>query len=334
MGIRKHILKSGRPSYEARFRKNGSEINRRFSNKADAVAWLNEQKGSKLKSPTVATIGKAIDFALEKELYKIFSPRWYQAVRLKELFGKYKLIDLNYSVMLCILDKIKSLSGHIDPSRPISDSSARIYYYTLKRTIEHYCDHNDIHINDRTFNVTAPASWSNVRNKRLTDEKVELLVKAMPEENQPFFRDFFFFLLQTACRRQEALGAKFSEFSDGWFEIPAWRNKTRKERRIPYFADLAAMIKRRREQFPDSELLFPDQPSLKKIGLMMQNARGDDPGLVLHIFRHEAVCRMVERTDWKEIDIMKITGHERQETFNRYHKLRQTMKLPEGMTRI
>lgn len=334
MGIRKHILKNGRPSYEARFRKNGSEVNRRFKTKTDAVAWLNEQKGSNQKSPTVATIGSAIDFACEKELYKMFSPRWYQAARLKELFGKYKLIDLNYSVMLGILGKIKALSRHLNPRRPISDASARIYYYTLKRTIEHYCDHHDVHINERTFNVSAPASWSNVRNKRLSDEEVELLVKAMPVENQTFFRDFFFFLLQTACRRQEALGAKFSEFSNGWFEIPAWRNKTRRERRVPYFADLAAMVERRKAQFPEAELLFPDQPSLKKIGQMMQNARSGDPGMVLHIFRHEAVCRMVERTDWKEIDIMKITGHERQETFNRYHKLRQTMKLPEGMTRI
>jgi integrase len=264
----------------------------------------------------------------------MLSPRWYQANRLKELFGKYKLVDLNFSVMLTILDKIKSLSGHLDPSRPISDSSARIYYYTLKRTIDYYCDHNDVHINDRTFNVNAPASWSNVRNKRLSDEKVELLVKAMPIENQQFFRDFFFFLLQTACRRQEAIGAKFSEFSNDWFEIPASRNKTKKERRVPYFTDIAAMIERRRNQYPDAELLFPDQPTVKKIGLLMKIARGSDTGIVLHVFRHEAICRMVERTDWKEIDIMKITGHDRPDTFHRYHKLRQKMNLPEGMTRI
>lgn len=324
MTIRKHTLQDGTVRYEARYKLNGRETNRRFTKRAAAVDWLNSMKTTKTSANIgKLTVGDAIGWYLQTQYTKRDS-KTYELIKLSERIGDMRVSDLNYSVVSRILDKIQLLEKK--SGEQISAASARKIYFYFKVAVQTYCNKHNISINSTAFTVKPPPAWSNQKDIRLSNELIEELIGKM-KDRQGFYRDFFTGLLQTAGRKQEVLGMRFSEIKDNIWFLPSDRSKTGKSRVIPVFPALAEVIQRRR-QLTDSDMVFFDAASSQMIDVFFRkNKPKTATGITFHSFRHEATCRLVEKTQLKIEEIMKITGHDEMKTFFRYYKLRPDFDL-------
>lgn len=323
MTIRKHTLSDGTVRYEARYKRNGQETNRRFEKRAEAVQWLavmrNQRTSANVRS---LTVGETIAWHIETA--KPTGSNFYELVKLQEYCRNIRVSDLNHSVVSQILEKI--LDEKKRNGEPIALSTARKNYFYFKVAVESYCNRHNISINSTAFTVKPPPAWKVQKDTRITDEQIEQLVAAMKNKKQ-FYRDFFIGLLQTAGRKQEVLEMRFSEIKGNIWYLPAERSKTRKSRVIPILPVLAKVIERRRSE-TEGDLVFYDCISSQMAGVYLKRYKPAwAKDITIHTFRHEATCRLVEKTSLKMEEIMKITGHDEMKTFFRYYKLRPEFNL-------
>lgn len=232
MTVRKHILQDGTVRYEARYKRNGRETNRRFVKRTEASAWLNSMRNQGASANIGSLkIGEAIGWYLQTQHTKRDS-KTYELLKLQEHLKNIRVSDLNHSAVGQILDKILVMQKK--SGEQISAASARKIYFYLKVAVETYCNKHNISINSTAFTVKPPPAWSNQKDIRLSNEQIDQLVASMKNKQQ-FYKDFFTGLLQTAGRKQEVLGMKFSEIKEGkpegfrsrradvaWKPHPAW----------------------------------------------------------------------------------------------------------------
>jgi integrase len=122
------------------------------------------------------------------------------------------------------------------------------------------------------------------RDRFLTDDEIRAIWKATEQDRpgSPFVR----FLLLTGCRRSEAAGLCWSEIKDGLWNLPAARNKVKKDLERP-LSQAALAIINAQSPIVGSPLVFQN---IRSFSLVKQNidAASGITGWRLHDLRRSA----------------------------------------------
>ena len=151
----------------------------------------------------------------------------------------------------------------------------------------------------------------------------------------------FELLIHTMLRRQEVLGACWSEFEDlegdsPMWRLPDWRMKMGREHLVPLSPQAVAIILKLRELCPeDSEFVFPDQT---KAGIVCKNVLRDvlvnlgyKDRADVHGFRGVASTILNEQGqfngDWIERQLAHMEGNATRAAYNKAEWMPQRRKM-------
>ena len=112
----------------------------------------------------------------------------------------------------------------------------------------------------------------------------------------------FEFLILTAARTGEVLGARWSEIdlTNGTWTIPVARTKTRREHRVPLSQRAVEIIKGARQMSGDSEFVFPGRTVHRPLGnaTFLVALQRTKVGVTAHGFRSSFRDWAAERTNF------------------------------------
>lgn len=168
-----------------------------------------------------------------------------------------------------------------------------------------------------TIGMTAE---DNGRERWLTEEEEAVMLKAALEIHGEEYQFFLMFLIDTGCRRGEALAAQSSWLYGDGIVIPTKVSKSKRPRRVP-------LTKRVIERLPKSGALFPsyygrDSRHLYlKLRKVKEAAGIDKPEEILyHTLRHTCATRLLSKGVGLKA-IQQWLGHSSSHVTNRYAHL-------------
>ena len=168
------------------------------------------------------------------------------------------------------------------------------------------------------------------RDRRLHPDEEERLLAAADKTRRPWLKPAIIIALETAMRQSEQFGVEWSQinFEQGYLDL--FRTKNGRARRVPLSVRaLEAYAALRHHPRP-----VPVQTvgGLKMAFKAVQKT-GEFPDLRWHDLRHEAISRLFENTDLRDMEIMAISGHLNVAMLMRYSHLRSHKladRLPGG----
>jgi integrase len=178
--------------------------------------------------------------------------RWEEAKKTLEYdaipaIGKLKLRDIRRRDIIGLHDNIMDRNAPAAANRNLG-LLRQVFRFAISRDlIEHSpCDAIDY-----------PAK-ENPRERVLSETEIKAVWDELPEVGLSMNLQLILkFCLVTAQRRGEVINAQKSEFSDGWWTIPADRTKSGRDHRVPLSPLAKALYKEIDERSGDSEWLFP-----------------------------------------------------------------------------
>jgi integrase len=216
--------------------------------------------------------------------------------------------------------------------RTYSASTIRRHYFVFKKLVNWGAVQHGFQIDPRVFDsVEPPEAWDGQRERRLSVEEEARLYEAITRgrSHKEAWTSVITFALDTSARMQEILLARWSDIDEAnrLWSIPKEHTKTSKARKVPLtLASLECIKTMRKSRDPKSERIFHQwapRGGLSKAWKRLV-ARAKIKDLHYHDLRHEATSRLFERTDLKDAEIMKITGHTTHEMLKGYLGLRET----------
>jgi integrase len=182
-----------------------------------------------------------------------------------------------------------------------------------------------------------PKAWAGNRERRLEDGEEERLYKSAINRpnahNEQDWRAIIGFALETAMREQEIVFARWSDLGPDnlLLRIPKEHVKTRTARIVPLSKRAREIVENQRRNRPEKEArIFYQFPTPNAVcdsfARLVKRAKIDD--LKFHDLRHEATTRICLSGKLNLFEIMAMTGHTSQSTFQRY------IHLVQGQIRI
>jgi integrase len=165
-----------------------------------------------------------------------------------------------------------------------------------------------------------------MRERRLEEgEELRIYLKARKSKNGRAWIRLISLTLETAMRAQEILFARWKDisFQSGIWHIPRKHSKTGKSRQVPLTARAIRLLK---EQKPTNakpeDRVFSTWRDTRTMGLTFQRicTRAGVLDFRFHDLRHTSISRYVAEGHPPAV-LMKITGHSKYITFERYVNL-------------
>ncbi len=339
---------TGKTTYQVRIRRSGfPTLTKTFKTKAEAEHWSRTQETSLLEGSPILTKEKerfTFAFAIEEyEKYKGFRSQTeaYRLNNLKEDFGDLAIINLTAKRLSAYLQMLGSTNvpephnrkkahplyqGHIE--RKYSKSTIRKIYFSIKKIYEWHSGFRNYPINNIFKVVPAPVD-DGERDRRLRDGEEEKILQAIDTlyKNKDELRTLFLVSLETAMRLGEQLKITWSEvdFKNRSIRIHKDKTKTKKYREVPMTSVCIKLLEdhKKTKNEKDDRVFWQWNTShalYQRFKIVLKNANIED--YRWHDNRHEAVSRMFERTNLRDIEIAKISGHTNMSTLSRYANLR------------
>lgn len=345
--IRKRVTPKGTETFQVRIRRAGyPTLTKTFKTKAPAQKWARDQESKLLSGLQVLTTEKSrITFSEAIKEYREHkstnTPS--ETVRLNQIeadLGDLAVINLTSSKFSAYIKTWQrtevpspksKLKSHplFDPVKHLyADSSVRKIYYLVKKVTEWHSSFRNYPI-DNIFKSVSPPSTDVKRDRRLEPGEEERITLAIEHQyvNQVELRTVISFALETAMRAGEILNIQWHEidFANRSIKIPKEKTKTSRYREVPMTTVCYALLVAHAEtknnlddrvfwQWKDSHALG------QRFRVVLKNAGVKD--FRFHDLRHEATSRFFERTQLRDIEIAKITGHSDMRTLARYANLR------------
>ncbi|MEW6594144.1 MAG: site-specific integrase [Thermodesulfobacteriota bacterium] len=161
------------------------------------------------------------------------------------------------------------------------------------------------------------------RERRLVGDEEERLLVACENSRSSALKDLAIVAIETAMRQGELLSLRWPniDLQKKVAHLPETKNG--ESRNVPLSSRALEVLRRRPRSFKDDRVFFEWKAAsgLKHTwSRALQRAGIED--FHFHDLRHEAISRFFERTDLKEAQIMRITGHKTFEMLLRYTHLR------------
>ena len=356
-GIRTILLDDGSKRYEARIHRIGEKaVSKRFKTKEQALKWKRALDTS-IDNGGVVTPNKNILIRTVIEEYLAFrngdeveplpSNRVTDYHRVKDDLGdfiarKFTNDDLCGYVKELGSEPIKRDRKLPDssPKRTYAEASIRKFLFALKIAMRWHAGKNNYPFDPEIFKLgkaDMPKAWPGNRERRLEDGEEERLYKSAINRpnahNEQDWRAIIGFALETAMREQEIVFARWSDLGPDnlLLRIPKEHVKTRTERIVPLSKRAREIVEDQRRNRPDKEARifyqFPTPNAVcESFARLVKRAKIDN--LKFHDLRHEATSRICESGKLNLFEIMAMTGHTSQSTFQRY------IHLVQGQIRI
>ena len=226
------------------------------------------------------------------------------------------------------------------PKRTYAEASIRKFLFALKIAMRWHAEKNNYPFDPEIFKLgeaDMPKAWPGNRERRLEDGEEERLYKSAINRpnahNEQDWRAIIGFALETAMREQEIVFARWSDLGPDnlLLRIPKEHVKTRTARIVPLSKRAREIVEVQRRNRPDKEARifyqFPTPNAVcESFARLVKRAKIDN--LKFHDLRHEATSRICQSGKLNLFEIMAMTGHTSQSTFQRY------IHLVQGQIRI
>lgn len=345
--IKKRISEStGKVSWQARVRRAGHPtLTKTFSTKKAAQAWVSTQEKTLLDgSPLLTKEKERFTFAVAIDDYEKHceydSPtEKYRFQQIKEDMGDLAVVNLTAPKLSAYIKMWQTMPVPAPKNKKKADtatkkprlyaaSTVRKVYFSIKKIVEWHSGFRNYPVNSIFKTVKAPAA-NEERSRRLEEGEEQRILDAINKMyvNKEELKTAFLFALETACRAGEML--KFTwqnvDFKTRSIKIPKGMTKTKKYREVPMtsicFRLLQEHAKTRNEKDPRVFWQWKDSHALnQRFKVILKNA--GIKNFRWHDLRHEATSRFFERTNLRDTEIAKITGHSSMVTLMRYQNLR------------
>jgi len=339
--------KTGKISYQVRIRRTGyPSLIKSFKSKAEAESWLRTQETNLLDGKPLLTSQKeryTFTVAIQEyEKYKGYLSKTeeYRLALIKKDLGELAIINLTAQRLASYLkhlstrevprphNKKKDHPLHSQQKRTYTPSSIRKIYFTIKKIYEWHSGFRDYPVNNIFRVVPAPVD-DGERSRRLEKGEEERILEAMKllYVNQEEMKTLFLVSLETGMRLGEQLKITWQEvdFKNRAIRIHKDKTKTKQYREVPMTTICMALLKEHlKTKNKDDDRVFwqwkNSHALYARFKVVLKNAKIIN--YRWHDNRHEAISRMFERTDLRDIEIAKISGHTNMTTLSRYANLR------------
>jgi len=151
-------------------------------------------------------------------------------------------------------------------------------------------------------------------------------------KNDPDFDDFFVLAIESAMRLSEIATLTWDQVDPKKKTIFLEKTKNGDKRQVPMSSIALEVLQKRRKNQKD-DFVFPYFSDKNRVRTSRRISnywartakRAQTPGLHFHDLRHEATCRLYERTTLTDVQISLITGHKDPRMLRRYSNLRGSM---------
>lgn len=344
------VTGTGLDAYQVRIRRQGfPALVKTFRTYEEAEFFLHEMEHRVLSGQSVLnkkmamfTIAEALQ-AYQAQVPLLDNKEAGRIAQLTSHLGKIRITHFNYEVFQKWLDamlatpipdpKHKKKDHYLydrNAERTYSAATLRKLYYTLKKVLKWHAKVNGYPFTQVFTQVSAPNS-DNARTRRLEPGEWERLLaaaaglRAHPAEMQLAMG----FAVETAARMGEMLKAEWHEINlaKRTWHIPIAKCKTKRARDVP-LTTVAVKILTEMQKFkakaPETRIfhMWPTTATTLNHRFRVVTKNADVTDFRWHDFRHEATCRLFERTNLRDVEIALITGHTDLRTLKRYANLR------------
>lgn len=161
----------------------------------------------------------------------------------------------------------------------------------------------------------------NERSRRLTPDEEQRLLDACDVGKIPFLRTLLVVAVETAMRRGELLGLKWSDFSHNRRVLSLALTKNGSGRDVPLSQRAFDMLLAWKEHpAVDQSMIFPMRAGTLEQAWRRLLVRAGINGLRFHDLRHEGVSRLFER-GLNVIEVSSVSGHKELRMLRRYTHL-------------
>lgn len=242
--------------------------------------------------------------------------------------GRHLINDLTYEQIEPWIKDMKA--------RQLTPGSIKKRVGTLKRALDVAVVKKIIPLNPlstlpRNYSNYAPDDGAPVidkhRDRRLEPGEEERIREVLAED--PDMLRLFTLALESAMRMREMYTLTWDQIDIPKRTIFLHKTKNGDKRQVP-MSSIALELLKSMGEHPGTALLFPyfhDRDPRKttlRVGYHWAQivARAGCPDLHFHDLRHEATCRIYERTQLSDLQISLITGHKDPKVLRRYANLR------------
>lgn len=158
------------------------------------------------------------------------------------------------------------------------------------------------------------------------DEETLVLKEALKKGFQVFA--ILVAAIATGARQGELLGLRWRDVNFETGEITIIDSKTGEPRSVPMSEDLRRVLEalhRRSDQIEPDDTLF-QFTSRNAFKVMIGRLLRKHLGLRFHDLRHEAISTFFEATDFRDAEIMSISGHTTDKMLRRYNQQRKRLQ--------
>jgi integrase len=345
--IQRKVTPKGKVTYQARIRRAGyPSKTRSFEKKSEAQAWARDTESKVLNGLQVAS-SKARRYTFSEAIAEFLEQHpdtdESEKVRLQQIevdLGELAVLNLTAAKFS---QYIRTWSNTIVPSpkhkkkdHPLfqpkqhtyADSSVRKIYYLVKKIMEWHSAFRNYPVDD-IFKSVSPPSTDIKRDRRLEEGEEERILEAFSKQytKAEELKTLFLFALETAMRAGEIMSLEWHEvdFSGPSINIPKEKTKTSRYRKVPMTSVCVKLLQahQKTKSRTDTRVFWhwKDSHALgQRFRVVLKNAQITN--FRFHDLRHEATSRFFERTQLRDIEIAKITGHSDMRTLARYANLK------------
>ena len=337
---------TGKTTYQARVRRVGfPTLTKTFKSRALADAWVRTQEKSMLDGQPILTKEKerftfavAIDDYAKHVGYDSATEK-YRFLQIKDDMGNLAVVNLTPEKLSAYIkvwrttekpspkNKKKSDGTKRTPEL-YADSTIRKVYFSIKKIYEWHSGFKGYPVNNIFKIVKAPTN--NVeRNRRLVGNEEWRILEACNKNyaNKEELKTAFLVSLETGMRLGEMLKIEWDnvDFNHSSIKIPRGKTKTKKYREVPMTTICVKLLTAhlKTKSADDNRVFWQWKDSHtfnQRFNVVLKNANMVD--YRFHDNRHEATSRFFERTNLRDTEIAKITGHASMVTLMRYANLR------------
>lgn len=186
-------------------------------------------------------------------------------------WGKRKAVDITRRDVIALLDRIVERGSPIAANRTLA-CIRKMFNWALSR---------DLLTSTPCFRVAAP-SVENQRDRVLSEGEIRTVWRGLEDGGMaPATRLALKFMLLTAQRKGEIVGAEWPEIDGNWWTIPAAKSKNKLPHRVPLSLQALALLEEIKAQAKSSRYLFPSTlrrgRAAGEDGLRSTVERGDRP---------------------------------------------------------
>lgn len=341
---------TGLDAYQVRVRRQGfPALVRTFRTYEEAEFFLHEMEHRILSGQSVLnkkmamfTIAEALQ-AYQKQVPLLDDKEAGRIAQLIAEPGKIRITHFDYEALQnwsaalqarALPDPKNKKKDHYlydrNAKRTYSAATVRKLYYTLKKVLAWHAKVNGYPFTE-VFTQVSPPSTDIARTRRLEPGEWERLLaaaaatRAHPHEIQLAMG----FAVETAARMGEMLKAEWHEINlaKRTWHIPKEKCKTKRARDVP-LTTVAGKVLTEMQKFkaaaPETRVfhMWPVNESTLSHRFKVVTKNAEVVDFRWHDFRHEATCRLFERTQLRDVEIALITGHTDLRTLKRYANLR------------